>query len=128
MTLLENAFKYTSAPAHIWVQAGVAPLEAGAGGIAEQGFVVGDTGPGIPAADQPHIFERQYRGVQAQGAIAGTGLGLAIVQDLVASMAGRVEVYSPLTQWPGPLPDSLSPGERDRGTLFAVWLPLAGLP
>ncbi len=120
-SLLENAFKYANPGASIWVMAGVkVPPPQGDG--AYEALIVGDTGPGIPLEDQPRIFERAYRGVQAAGAIAGTGLGLAIVADLVAGMGGQVAVYSPLGRWPGPLPPGVPP---ERGCLFAVWLPVA---
>ena len=122
-TLLENAFKYAQASALVWVEA--VPPSATTVDARYQGILVGDTGPGIPPEDQNHIFERQYRGVQAQGSIPGTGLGLAIVQGLVTAMAGQVKVYSPLGCWPHPLTVDLSPTERDRGTAFVVWLPLA---
>ena len=41
---------------------------------------VADNGPGIPLADQPHIFEKFYRGSNLSQVTAGTGLGLSIVQ------------------------------------------------
>lgn len=123
-SLLENAFKYAPSGSLVWVEAGLtAP-----GSLAYQGILVGDTGPGIPPGDQPHIFERQYRGVQAQGEIAGTGLGLAIVADLIHRMGGQVEVYSPLSTWPYPLGVALPAGARDRGTAFVVWLPVPLTP
>ncbi|WP_008313804.1 sensor histidine kinase [Leptolyngbya sp. PCC 6406] len=129
MTLLENAFKYCPVGSLVWVEAGVKPPVGNhdTGGAARfyQGLLVGDTGPGIPVVDQPRIFERQYRGIQAQGTIPGTGLGLAIVQELVQRMGGWVDVYSPLSTWPGSLCLPLPSGACDRGTLFAVWLPLA---
>lgn len=54
-----------------------------------------DTGVGIPAADQPHVFEKFYR-VQGEHAIEvrGTGLGLAIVKSVVEKHHGRVWVES----------------------------------
>jgi len=119
--LLENALKYTPTHALIWVQIGLSSyLEASQPCF--QGILVGDTGPGIPGPDQPHIFERHYRGVQAQGDVGGTGLGLAIVADLVAEMQGTIEVYSPLSECPWPLPDALPQAAADRGTAFVVWL------
>lgn len=47
-----------------------------------------DTGPGVPDAALPRIFERFYRapGVQAPGC----GLGLAIVREVVAGHGGEV--------------------------------------
>jgi signal transduction histidine kinase len=125
VSLLENAFKYAPAQAQVWVQAGITPTGSVLGSAAYQGLLVGDTGPGIPKADQPYIFQRRYRGIQAQGPIAGTGLGLAIVQDLVQRMQGHVEVYSPLRTWPGATNPDVPAEACDRGTIFAVWLPLA---
>lgn len=52
---------------------------------------VDDDGPGIPAADRPHVFERLYRGerrpVRAENA---SGLGLAIVAELAGAMGATV--------------------------------------
>jgi two-component system sensor histidine kinase MprB len=53
-----------------------------------------DQGPGISAADLPHVFERFYRAATARS-LPGSGLGLAIVQQVVASHGGRVQVASP---------------------------------
>jgi two-component system sensor histidine kinase MprB len=53
-----------------------------------------DEGPGISAADLPHVFERFYRAPSARS-LPGSGLGLAIVQQVVAGHGGRVEVKSP---------------------------------
>jgi signal transduction histidine kinase len=39
---------------------------------------VADTGPGIPEAEIPHVWEELYRGEGARG-VAGSGLGLALV-------------------------------------------------
>lgn len=128
ISLLENAFKYASAQAQVWVEAGLTPVGEELGSTHYQGVLVGDTGPGIPPSDQPHIFQRQYRGIQTQGPIAGTGLGLAIVQDCVQRMQGHVEVYSPLQAWPGAANPDISPDAYDRGTIFVVWLPLANVP
>lgn len=105
--LLDNALKYSSAGATVWVRAGlfqesVPPL---------QGVAIGDTGPGIPQGDQARIFERHYRGVQAVGTIAGTGLGLAIAHDLVKDMGGRIDLISP-AHLSGLVPEGLSPRPR----------------
>lgn len=53
-------------------------------------YTVADTGPGIPAADLPHIFDRFWRG-QVRG---GAGLGLAIVKGIVEAHGGTIEVAS----------------------------------
>ena len=45
-----------------------------------------DQGPGIPADDQPHVFDRFYRA--AARAMPGSGVGLAIVKQ-VADSHGR---------------------------------------
>jgi signal transduction histidine kinase len=41
-----------------------------------------------------HLFERRFRGQQAQGDIPGSGIGLAIAQDLVGKMQGEIQVSS----------------------------------
>ncbi|GAA2902236.1 HAMP domain-containing sensor histidine kinase [Pseudonocardia halophobica] len=57
-----------------------------------------DTGPGIPADLQPHVFERFARGsagrARAVNNTASTGLGLAIVDAVVAAHGGRVGLES----------------------------------
>ncbi|MES1162593.1 MAG: HAMP domain-containing sensor histidine kinase, partial [Rhizobacter sp.] len=58
---------------------------------------VADTGPGIPAADLPHLFDRFY---QSRHSVApatgegGKGLGLAIVKRIVELHDGTVSVSS----------------------------------
>lgn len=67
--------------------------------------VVSDDGPGIPADQLPHVFERFY---QVTGVRTGVGLGLAITREIVVAHDGTIEVSS-------------APGE---GARFAVSLPL----
>jgi two-component system, OmpR family, phosphate regulon sensor histidine kinase PhoR len=57
-------------------------------------FQVADTGVGIPASDQPHIFEKFYRASNAPKGTPGTGLGLAIVRSIVENHQGRIWVES----------------------------------
>ncbi|MGB7086847.1 MAG: HAMP domain-containing sensor histidine kinase [Phormidesmis sp.] len=123
--LVDNAIKYSSAGAQVWVQTGVSRIGSPArdGGKAQasghyQGIVVGDTGPGIPPDDLARLFERNYRGIQAQSDIPGTGLGLAIAQSLMGEMQGSIEVISPAVGTPW-LPVETAEGV---GTVFIVWL------
>ena len=51
-----------------------------------------DTGPGIPPADQTHIFEKFYRASNVPKGVGGSGLGLAIVKSIVDSHHGRIWV------------------------------------
>ncbi|HTB50119.1 MAG TPA: HAMP domain-containing sensor histidine kinase, partial [Solirubrobacteraceae bacterium] len=50
---------------------------------------VRDHGPGISAADLPHVFDRFYRGAEARGR-PGSGLGLAIVRQVAEQHGGSV--------------------------------------
>jgi PAS domain S-box-containing protein len=56
---------------------------------------VRDTGPGIPAADLPHLFQKFYRvDNSATRTIGGTGLGLFICKRIVELYNGRIWVES----------------------------------
>jgi two-component system, OmpR family, sensor histidine kinase MprB len=59
--------------------------------VAEAEVAVRDYGPGVPAADRPHVFDRFYRSEAARSR-PGSGLGLAIVRQIAESHGGRVEV------------------------------------
>ena len=106
--LIDNALKYTPGGGQVQLEL-VTPNSSKMIAIA-----IKDTGYGIPLDDQEHIFERHYRGIQAQSDIPGTGLGLAIAQQLVTKMRGEIELISP---------NNLSADSP--GTTFVVWLPLA---
>jgi two-component system sensor histidine kinase MprB len=54
-------------------------------------LTVRDHGPGIPAADRPHVFDRFYRGAAARGR-PGSGLGLAIVRQVAETHGGAIAV------------------------------------
>jgi signal transduction histidine kinase len=121
--LLDNALKYATPGALVWVTAG---LEQSVDGQLFQGIAVGDTGPGIPTADQARLFTRYFRGIQAEGSIPGTGLGLAIVRDLVQGMGGYIDVVSPVqgTPWlpPAAAGAASSGATFGPGAVFIVWL------
>ena len=58
---------------------------------------VADDGPGIAAADLPHLFDRFYQSrstVAPATADGGRGLGLAIVKRIVELHGGAVAVHS----------------------------------
>ncbi|MEO5616725.1 MAG: HD domain-containing phosphohydrolase [Candidatus Eisenbacteria bacterium] len=57
---------------------------------------VEDQGPGIPAEDLPHVFERFYRArQQGDQETEGNGLGLAIARGIVELHGGRIQVEVP---------------------------------
>lgn len=58
---------------------------------------VSDNGPGIPAQDQAHIFDKFYRGHNMDQQ-EGSGLGLAIVKSIIDAHQGRIWVESNLGQ------------------------------
>ncbi len=56
---------------------------------------VKDTGPGIPAEDLPHLFQKFYRvDNSATRTIGGTGLGLFICRKIIELYGGRIWVES----------------------------------
>jgi two-component system sensor histidine kinase MprB len=55
---------------------------------------VRDQGPGIDAADLPHVFERFYRAESARS-MSGSGLGLAIVKKVIGDHGGSVAASCP---------------------------------
>jgi two-component system, OmpR family, sensor histidine kinase BaeS len=95
--LLSNALKYTPDGGQVRIQAGTdGPWAV---------LTVADNGPGIPADELPHVFDRFYRGRTARP--AGTGIGLTVVAELAAAHGGTAQVTS-------------QPGQ---GSVFTVRLP-----
>ena len=104
LNLVGNAIKYTPDGGEVLV--GLSKTES------QAKLVVSDTGPGIPAEDLPHVFERFYRGEKSRTRSKdgkGFGLGLSIAYWIVRNHGGRIEVDS----------------KEGQGTTFCVWLPLA---
>jgi signal transduction histidine kinase len=98
--LVLNAIKFTGRSGSVDVS--LESVEDGAR------IAVVDTGVGIDADELPHIFERFYRGSQANEARgSGSGLGLAIVRSIVDMHGGSIEVES----------------QVGRGSRFTVILP-----
>jgi signal transduction histidine kinase len=99
--LVENAVKYSPEGGEVCIE------------ISSQGqqalITVADQGIGIPPADLPRIFDRFYRGANANGPyLSGMGLGLFICRAIVEQHGGVITAES-------------SPG---RGTTFRIALPL----
>ena len=87
VNLLDNAIKHSSAGGRIEV--GVKPQACSVL------FSVCDEGPGIPAHEQKHVFEKFYRTeADTTGGTSGVGIGLYICQELVRRMNGRIWVTS----------------------------------
>jgi signal transduction histidine kinase len=96
--LIDNALKYTPPGGRVDVEIG-ADQQAAV-------LRVRDTGPGIPAAEMPRIFDRLFRGDTSRTE-RGLGLGLSLVKAVVEAHGGTVAVES----------------EPGRGAVFTVRLP-----
>ena len=105
--LLDNAVKYTPAGGEVTVEVAVdSPVAR---------LRITDTGTGISAEEQRHIFQRFFRAESARTrspGVGGTGLGLSICQSVVHNHGGEIHCKSFI----------------DRGTTFTVTLPLAEAP
>ena len=99
--LLVNACKHAAGAPQRWTTSVESPRAR---------LDVHDDGPGIAAADLPHVFERFYRGGKGRAREeGGSGLGLSIVHGLARSLGGDVAVWS----------------AEGGGTTVSVYLPLA---
>ena len=87
--LLDNAVKYS--PDRTPVRVNVSSDAAGRALLVS----VTDSGLGIPASEQPHIFERFVRGADAKARrIRGTGIGLSMAREIMRAHAGDITVAS----------------------------------
>jgi signal transduction histidine kinase len=96
--LIDNAIKYTPDGGSVRVTVAADHDRAL--------LAVSDTGIGVPAEEQPRIWDRLFRGDRSR-AERGLGLGLSLVKAIVRAHQGSVSVES-------------SPG---RGSTFTVSLP-----
>ena len=81
--LVENAVHFTADGARISVRC------VRSGGKCR--VVVADSGPGIPAEDLPHVFDRFWHRMPPFGPM-GTGLGLSMARSAVAAHGGTMVV------------------------------------
>jgi signal transduction histidine kinase len=102
MNLIGNAVKFT--PSH-----GTVAIAIHKSGDEWVQISVTDTGPGIPADEATHIFEKFYQiATEGRQKTTGTGLGLAIAKSLVEMQRGQLWVES----------------EVGRGSTFSFTLPV----
>jgi signal transduction histidine kinase len=104
LNLVTNAIKYTP-------RGGRVELSVSRKGTDEVAITVRDTGIGISANDQAHIFDRFWRADRVRSRSVergGFGLGLSIAQWIVQAHGGSISVQSRL----------------GRGSVFTVLLPV----
>ncbi len=79
VNILDNAVKFSPEGGSVEVR------------LAQGVLTVRDHGPGIPAEDLPHVFDRFWRSPSAR-ALPGSGLGLSIVARTVQQAGGEVSL------------------------------------
>jgi PAS domain S-box-containing protein len=79
--LLGNAVKFTGTGGRVAIRAELLGHEVVVS--------VADTGPGIPAGDLPHVFDRYWH-ARRNARTRGTGLGLAIAKGIIEAHGGRI--------------------------------------
>jgi two-component system, OmpR family, sensor kinase len=100
LNLVSNAVQYTPQGGDVFLSMSK---------IGEQArIIIRDTGPGIPAEDLPHIFDRFYRAEKSRtrSTTSGFGLGLSIAHWIVEHHGGQIKVES----------------KEGKGTTFVIWL------
>ncbi|MBE2199318.1 MAG: HAMP domain-containing protein [Anaerolinea sp.] len=110
--LLDNALRHTPDQGKVVVR------------VERQGdalrIVVQDSGPGIPAEQLPHIFDRFYRTDSARSRDkGGAGLGLAIVKAIVEAHGGTVTAVSS-----NQAPPNQDAVDDQSGSQLSLFLPL----
>ena len=90
--LIDNALKYGAAGGK-WI--GISAAARPHASVPSVEICVADRGPGIPADEQPHIFDPFFRGRRAvNDQIHGTGLGLDLVKKIAHAHGGSVQLRS----------------------------------
>jgi signal transduction histidine kinase len=100
LNLVANAIQYTPQGGDVFLSMSK---------IGDQArIIIRDTGPGIPAEDLPHIFDRFYRAEKSRtrSNVSGFGLGLSITHWIVEHHGGQIKVES----------------KEGKGTSFVIWL------
>lgn len=105
LNLIDNAIKYNE-------RAGVVKVRLDRAG--EHWVIhVGNTGPGIPEANEAHVFDRFFRGDKSRHrGRSGHGLGLSICREIARAHSGDIEIDVAKAGW----------------TEFRVWLPAEPAP
>jgi len=80
--LIDNAAKFSPPDGTVFVD------------IHGRTLSVTDQGPGIPAEDLPHVFDRFYRATTARS-VPGSGLGLAIVRQTADAHGAQISAECP---------------------------------
>ncbi|MBO4831048.1 MAG: HAMP domain-containing histidine kinase [Oscillospiraceae bacterium] len=84
--LIENALKYEPGGGRVDVSLSAAKKKAV--------FCVHNYGSFISPEDQPHVFERFYRGDKARSSLQGHGLGLPIIKQMTELIGAQIEMQS----------------------------------
>lgn len=84
--LIDNALRYTPAQGSVTVRVRTDDEQ-------EHAYLeVEDTGPGIPAIERSHVFDRFYRILGSN--VEGSGLGLAIVREIALQHDAEIDLFS----------------------------------
>jgi signal transduction histidine kinase len=117
LNLLENAVQYSPAGSKVKIR-----VQVKDDSVAEISVI--DSGPGIPASEMPHIFERFHRGDPSRArSTGGFGLGLAICKALVDAYGGKIEAIN-LHEHPVAEPGLAGHEFSGPGTEMRVRLPI----
>jgi len=108
--LLSNAVKYTPDKGEVSIKMSLVKKTKDLAQSVQ--IVVSDTGYGIPKEQHEKIFSKLFRADNVKAKeVEGTGLGLYIVKSIIDHSGGTVGFES----------------EEDKGTVFTVTLPTAGM-